>query len=245
MYNEDLPTPGSYTDSGNLRFTADTDTASIIKNGLFGKWADEKAQDYIDSGYKTIPSGKVQEMIDLGMDSTEYRDYRTGLSNAGTKNADKIDYIGNLNVPINEKNIMASNVLDRTVDMSNYDKFSSYEEFDYAYKNPDKYNMMSAIKSYNDFNTYKTKIDDIREKYSTAKGYSTDERKTKVISYVNSLNLNIPQKAMMIRQYYSSYDNYNNEIVNYIENLDYTYDEKIGILEQLGMKVDSNGNVTW
>lgn len=50
---------------------------------------------------------------------------------------------------------------------------------------------------------------------------------------------------MFLRQYYSTYDNYNNEIVNYVDNLDMDYEDKVEILQSLKFKVDKNGNVTW
>jgi hypothetical protein len=241
MYANEVP--GSYTDSGNLRFTADTDTASVVKNALFGQWSGEEAKKYRESGYKTIRANDIQEMQDLNMNSSEYREYKNDLKEAGSKNADKLDYINSLNIPISQKNIMASNVVDRPVDMSDY---TTYEEFDFAYKNPGKYQAMKAIaNNYKDYQTYITGIEEVRDKYSQNKGYSTEQRKAKVVSYVNSLNLTIPQKAMLLRQYYSSYKRYNKEIVNYVSSLNIEYQEKVEILQSLKMKVDSNGNVSW
>jgi hypothetical protein len=70
-------------------------------------------------------------------------------------------------------------------------------------------------------------------------------RKEKVISYINSLNLNIPQKAMLIRQEYSTFDDYNNQIVDYVVGLNISYDEKKKILEGLDMTVGADGYVYW
>ena len=105
----------------------------------------EEAKKYRESGYKTIQAKDVQEMKDLNMNSSEYREYKNGLKDAGTKNSEKIDYIGDLDVPVSKKNIMAKNVLKRDVDMSDYNKYGSYEEFDYAYKNPEKYKKTTPI----------------------------------------------------------------------------------------------------
>ena len=62
-----------------------------------------------------------------------------------------------------------------------------------------------------------------------------NSRKNKVINYVNSLNLSIPQKAMLIKMEYSSYDRYDNQIINYINNMNYTKFEKASILKQFGI----------
>lgn len=62
-----------------------------------------------------------------------------------------------------------------------------------------------------------------------------NSRKNKVINYVNSLNLSIPQKAMLIKMEYSSYDRYDNQIINYINNMNYTKFEKASILKRFGI----------
>ena len=145
MYDEDLPIAGSYTDSGNLRFTAEEDTWSKLQAGIFGQWANEEAQKYVDSDFKTINKDNIDELIELGMTSSEYRNYRTGLSGKKS-NEEKIEYINSLDVTDEQKNIMANNILDRDydVDMSNYDEYSSYEEFDFYYKNQEKYNWLQS-----------------------------------------------------------------------------------------------------
>lgn len=72
-----------------------------------------------------------------------------------------------------------------------------------------------------------------------------NSRKNKIISYVNSLDLSIPQKAILIRQEYSSFDNYNNQIVKYVDGLDISYEEKVSILEGLDMTVYDDGTIGW
>ena len=62
------------------------------------------------------------------------------------------------------------------------------------------------------------------------------------MKYVNSLNLTIPQKAMLIKMNYSSYTNYDSQIINYINSQEISIDEKTEILEELGFKV-RNGKV--
>ena len=43
-----------------------------------------------------------------------------------------------------------------------------------------------------------------------------NSRKNKVIKYVNSLNLSIPQKALLIKMEYNSYKKYDKQIAEYI-----------------------------
>ena len=71
-------------------------------------------------------------------------------------------------------------------------------------------------------------------------------KKNKVINYVNSLNLSIPQKAIIIKTNNSfKFNDYNNEIVDYINNLNLTYYEKKELLEELDMKVLDDGTIIW
>jgi len=62
----------------------------------------------------------------------------------------------------------------------------------------------------------------------------TNSRKNKVINYVNSLNLTIPQKAMLIKLEYSSYAGYDSQIVNYINKMKYSKFEKSSLLKSFG-----------
>lgn len=138
------------------------------------------------------------------------------------------------------------------IEMSNeYNKINSYvddggnaadyylnkKEIDYSYSNPGKYKTITQITSYNDYLSYKENIDTIKEKCT-----NSSQRKAAVIKYVNSLDLTIPQKAMLIKMNYSSYDSYDNQIINYVNNQNITISEKTAILEELGFKV-RNGKV--
>ena len=236
MYDDDLPVAGSYTNSGDLRFTADTSPSGVLKSALFGRWASDSAQEYVDSGFKTVKKSNIDEMVDLDMSSTEYRKYRNGLNKAGTKNEDKINYINSLDVSDEHKNIMANNVLKRDydVDMSDYGEMSGYDEFDYSYKNPEKYKLITQIDTFDNFNSYKDDIASIKEQYSEDNGYSTKDRKAAVQQYINSLSLDIPQKIMLEKMAggYSIKD-YENYMFSYIQSLPMTAEEKQAIHKQL------------
>lgn len=62
----------------------------------------------------------------------------------------------------------------------------------------------------------------------------TNSRKNKVIKYVNSLNLSIPQKAILIKMEYSSYDKYDKQIVNYVNSKNIDFLDKAYILKKTG-----------
>ena len=110
--------------------------------------------------------------------------------------------------------------------------YTNKEEIDYSYENPTKYSTIRQITTYQKYNSYKNEIDKIKDKYD-----NTNEKKYAVISYVNNLNLSIPQKAMLIKMNYSSFRDYDNQIIEYINSQDLTIQEKTGILTELGFTV--------
>lgn len=245
MYDDDLPIAGSYTDSGNLRFTADNSTTGKIKSALFGRYSSKEAQDYIDSGYKSINKSKIDEMIDLDMNSTEYRNYRDGLSKAGKKTAQKMDYINNLDVSIEKKNIMASGLLKKHVDMSDYDDYGSYEEFNYAMKNPEEYKKITMITDYDNYKKIMKNINEIESDIDKNGNSVSGSRKKKVISYINSLNLSIPQKAMFIKSQYSNFKQYDKQIFEYVNGQDMDFMSKATVLKKVGFTQFDNQIISY
>lgn len=116
------------------------------------------------------------------------------------------------------------------------DYYLHKEEINYALDNPEKYTTITQITNYDNYLEYKDRIDDIRD--------NADNKKEATINYINSLKMSIPQKAMFIRLYYSSFDDYNEQIVNYINQNVSSMDEKILILTELGFTIE-DGRVYW
>lgn len=233
MYDEDLPIAGSYTNGGDLRFTADESLGGKLKSFLFGQYASKSAQEYVDSGFKTIKKSNIEELMDLGMTSTEYRKYRQELKNAGNTNKSKLDYINGLDAPISHKNIMANNVLDRDykVDMRDY---TTYDEFDFSYKNPEKYEWLQKNNiSYSDY----IANDESKEAYNWA--YSNPE------SYLVSRT--VTDDVVAYRQYKSEIGNlkadYNsngkqikdsrrNKVIDYVSSLNLSVPQRAILIRQ-------------
>ena len=76
----------------------------------------------------------------------------------------------------------------------------------------------------------------------------------KITKYLNKTNLDTGQKAVLYRlafSYKGSYNSskysnaYNQEIVNYINNSNLTYDESENALKKLGFKVSKDGTIKW
>ena len=156
MFDDDLPIAGSYTDSGNLRFTVDETMDEMLRAGLFGQYANKNARDYFDNERAPLKEKQIQELIDLDIPIQDYWEIREGLSDLGqyaTLN-EKGDYIGNLDLPVEKKNILINNIADRDepIDLTDFDKYKDFEEFDFATRYPEKYAVLQeqgiSVKEY-------------------------------------------------------------------------------------------------
>lgn len=132
--------------------------------------------------------------------------------------------------------------------LNNYEKLEVYDNYAKVgdkeyYKNSSsewqkldttttKYKIANQITTYDKYLKHQNEIDTIKDKYE-----NTTQRKNAVINYVNSLNLSIPQKAMLIKLNYSSFDFYNKQIIEYINSQDLSKDEKTEILTKLGFTI--------
>ena len=189
--------------------------------------------------YQTISGNIISESVEDLLDNQVYN------SMSDTDKATIINKIVNyaynkarqevLGIPMaNEYNKINMYVADGG-NASEY--YTNKEEIDYSYENPTKYSTIRQITTYQKYNSYKNEIDTIKDKYD-----NTNERKYAVITYINNLNLSIPQKAMLIKMNYSSFRDYDNQIIEYINSQDLTIQEKTDILTELGFTV-TNGRV--
>ena len=143
MFDDDLPIAGSYTDSGNLRFPVEDTLGNRIQAGIFGQWANQNARDYFDNDYAPLKEKQIEELIETDLPYKDYQEYRKAISGAKTLNA-KGDYIANMDIPIDTKNILINNVADRgtPIDMTGYENYLDFEEFDFATRYPEKYKVL-------------------------------------------------------------------------------------------------------
>ena len=119
-------------------------------------------------------------------------------------------------------------------------------EYEYAYDNPVNYAVAKSVGGYEAYKTYSGDLYDIKaDKDANGKSIS-GSRKTKVQEYINSLDVDYGAKLILYKSEYPSYDDGNYEIVEYLNGRDdISYNEMVTILEELGMKVHSDGTVTW
>ena len=264
MYSDDKPVAGSYTDSGNLRFTADNSTWGKIKAGIFGQYSSDSANEYIDSGFKTIDKKNIDELKKLDMNSTEYREYQGNLKEAKkikddngyqkywdsqgntywydeknkvvynsdykktTKSIDNLEkatqskgaykYINSLDISKEKKNIMLNNAIkNKNSGNTDYSKYDSYAEFDYSYKNPEKYRFIKDMFEFKDYSNYSTEIKKVKKEFQYD---NSNERKAAVFYYIDNLDIDVGQKLFLYNDAGYNIKDYKKEMFDYIDNLD-------------------------
>lgn len=247
MFNtdEDHPIAGSYTDNGDLRFPVDDTLANRVQAGIFGQWANDNARDYIENGRKPLTPEQTQEYVDVDLPIADYWKYREGLKGLKT-NAEKADYINGLDIKDWQKSLLMNNILDRKedVDMSNYNNYNSYEEFDYAEKNPEKYEFFKANGiSYED---YANADEDGKTAYTWA--YNNPE-KYKVSKVITDDVVQYRAYTSDLYDIKADKDENGNAIsgtgkskkIDYINSLDLDYEQKI-VLYRMQFKTDDTYN---
>jgi hypothetical protein len=155
MFSDEHPVSGSYTSGGNLRFPVEDTIPNRIQAALFGQYASENARNYFDNNRSAMGENQIQEYMDVDLPIADYWNYRDGLKGLST-NKEKADFINSLDIEPWQKNLLMNNILDRDedVDMTDYGNYSGWDEFDYAQKNPEKYDLLNSLGvSYEDYTT--------------------------------------------------------------------------------------------
>jgi hypothetical protein len=133
--------------------------------------------------------------------------------------------------------------------------WNNRDEYNYAYDKPGRYAIAQAVggydtymKHYNVLENWQSDnyIGSDKDKYGNS---ISGSRKKKVIEYINGLDLDEGEKMILYRTVYSSKSDkrtYNTKIVEYLNSRKgLSRKDKISILEELDMKVDSEGYITW
>lgn len=133
-----------------------------------------------------------------------------------------------------------------------YKKFKAFDDdtkdaYAWAFDNQGKYHMAEAV--YGDFPTYyqrKKEMDDFdaKDEYgNTVNGL----KKKRIFNYIESLPLDAGEKMIMFKSYYKSNDDYNRQIIDYLNKRDdISYQEMVDILVELGFKISADGRtITW
>ena len=121
------------------------------------------------------------------------------------------------------------------------------DAYNWAYQYPNKYTVSKAVTSdLMEYKKYTSKLNDIRADKDANGKTINGSAKQKKIDYINSLDIDYGAKLILYRDLYSSDNTYNNQIVEYLlGRKDFSYNEKITILKELGFTVKSDGTVSW
>ena len=252
MFSEDHPISGSYTDSGKLRFPVEDTFGNRLQAGIFGQYASKNARDYFDNGRSPLAEKQIEEFMSSGMKIQDYWGYREGLSGL-SKLSEKADYIDSLDLTDEQKNLFINNIADRKedIDMSTYGDYDSFEEFDYATKNPEKYDFLTKIGvSYKDFasatdekgkNVYSDMYtwvsnEDHPGRYDLSKAVADDfQTFWRYKSELGSLEADKDEDGESIN------GSKKEKVIDYINNLDLDYGQKIILFRSMySSKADKN-----
>ena len=139
-------TTGSYTAKGDLRFKVEANPWNVFKSLIFGQYSSQAAREYFDEGRKPLSEGQLEEFQSVDMSMREYWDYRDALKAAGDKTADQMEVVMGLDLPVEQKNILANNIVDRKdpIDLTGAEDFGSFAEFDFFNQHRKKYDFLKG-----------------------------------------------------------------------------------------------------
>lgn len=114
MFSKDKPIPGSYTDSGRLRFPVKDTFGKRIQAGLFGGYASEEAREYMNGNY--VPLKEEQQVIYKCLDVSlkDYHNTNDQIKKIKKKYKNQnvefrkhkiFEYIDSLNLTEDQKNL--------------------------------------------------------------------------------------------------------------------------------------------
>ena len=152
------------------------------------------------------------------------------------------------NLTDEQKNILINGETDRKepIDLTGYENYSSFEEFEYAKEHPENYAVSKAVGGYDAWRQYSGDLYDIKaDKDENGKSIS-GSRKEKVFDYINGLNADYGEKIILFKSEYPADDTYNYEIIDYLNSRDdISREEMETILKKLGFTVYKDGRVEW
>lgn len=170
----------------------------------------------------------LNKLLDKGVRFNNYLKYDKATYKM-EKDDEKIKYLRNSNM----RDVDKTGIYEATI-LSDFDNEKKYKN----YKSAKAVNV--DIDTWLDFSSQ-----DFKSNKSSSGKTISNSRKKKVVNYINNLNIDFAQKAVLLKGEYSSDKTYNNTIVSYVNSLDMTFSEKKKVLENLNMTVSSDGTVSW
>ena len=124
------------------------------------------------------------------------------------------------------------------------DNDMTLEEYKVYQDNPGKYAMSKAVGGYEAYTKYSDDLGNIKADKDKWGQSISGSRKPKVREYIYSLDIPEIEKHILFKSQYTSFDTYNDEIVDYLYSReDISWNEMREILLDLGFKVTEDGRI--
>ena len=112
------------------------------------------------------------------------------------------------------------------------------------------YGDTDTLRALSDLDVNMDQYMDLESQYFTNDKYTNgktvpNSKKRKVFNYINSMNIPFEQKIILAKLKYNSYDDYNYEIIQYLNKSNLDYDTEMLLLKKMGFKVTADGKVSW
>lgn len=210
--------------SGNI---IETEVENLLNNSQYNKLSDEKKSEVISDIVNYSYNIAQKEVLGTELSDTYQKVYEYG------KIGDVSDYYAFRNsVDDTDKNTKKESITNYLLNSALSDKeltvlYGSYYSSEETLE--DMMTLKIPIKEYIKLDSQEFTTD-----YDSNGKAITNSKKNKIINYVNSLNLSIPQKAILIKSQYSSYDSYNKQIVSYVNSQSLSKFDKATLLKSIG-----------
>ncbi len=186
--------------------------------------ANEEYFNSININYTSTDLKNLNELKELGMTDKKIADYTAKYAIMSSIKQDTT-------LSSNERH---QKISDNLLDSNFNDKEIAYIYEKIGYSSKEKLNslidMKIPIKEY-----IKLDSTDIEGKYNVNTGKTiSGSKKEAYIQYVNNLKLSIPQRAILIKMQYNTYNSYNSQITNYVSNLNMSLSEKKVLMTRIG-----------
>jgi hypothetical protein len=147
---------------------------------------------------------------------------------------------------VTEKELERQNEVTSGLGISPEEYWGNKDEYSYAYDYPENYAVAKAVGGYDAYKQYSSDLYDIKaDKDKYGKSIS-GSRKEKVLDYINGLDADYYTKVILYKSEYTSYDDKNYEIIEYLNaRNDISFEEEIAILRKLGFDVTAEGDISW
>lgn len=223
---------------------------NLTKTGNYATVGDREYYKYVDDEgndkWGTPREDELDELNALGMDINEKSNYfkaKDTISNIKDEYKNLLEDASD-----DEKDLLyaeqKANIINQ-IKNTNLTDDQKYYLYDRYYASTDTLEVLKSVHissdAYLDYAS-QTFTADKDEDGKTISG----SKKTKVFDYINSMDLEFEQKVILAKMQYNSYDEYNYEIVDYLNNIEtISYEEEVEILKKLGFEVSADGTVSW